>query len=339
MTNPFSTPDDLAEIQAAVLDWYERNARALPWRETRDPYAILVAEIMLQQTGVERVLPKYAEFLERFPTLATLAAAPRSEVIRRWAPLGYNLRAVRLHEIAIAAVRDYGGSLPRDREALLRLKGIGEYTAGALACFAFGDRRAFLDTNIRRVVGRIFLGAEPPRSSAGERAARAAAEAAVPADQVYNWHQALMDLGATICRATAPTCLICPARPWCRYASGERPEQPSRTRPPAGAFAGSSRYYRGRVVDYLRQAGPTPPDLDQIGAAVKPDYGLPDRPWLTRLVQGLERDGLIRRVAEDRPAYLLGGGPEEAGRLQAGDEKAGEVARPGERLPDDPFGS
>src|SRR5919199_971616 len=124
-------------VQAAVLAWYRQGHRDLPWRRTRDPYAILVSEVMLQQTQVERVLPKYVAWMERYPTLAALAAASRAEVIRSWAPLGYNLRAVRLHEIARQAVEQHGGRLPETMEGLLALKGIGRDTAGAVACFAF----------------------------------------------------------------------------------------------------------------------------------------------------------------------------------------------------------
>jgi A/G-specific adenine glycosylase len=319
VTHPPTFEPSPDQVQERVLDWYARYGRDLPWRRTRDPYAILIAELMLQQTGVDRVLPKYAEFLAAFPTLEALAAAPRAEVIRRWAGLGYNLRAVRLHEIAQAAVRDFGGRLPPDRDTLKRLKGIGDYTAGAIACFAFGDDRPFLDTNIRRVLGRIFLGGEPPRNVSGERTARAIADRANPPARAYDWHQALMDLGATVCRATAPACLICPVRDLCRYAAGDREESAPAPAARAGgqaAFVGSSRYYRGRVVDRLRSTGAAL-DLDQIGASVKPDYSAEtDRVWLADLVGRLERDGLIRRAAEDGASYRLAGEP--------GDPTAGE---------------
>lgn len=293
------------DAQERILAWYQEQGRDLPWRRTRDPYAILVAEVMLQQTGVDRVLPKYSEFLEAFPSLADLAAAPRAEVIRRWAPLGYNRRAVALHEITQQVLRDFGGRFPTDRDSLQQLKGIGPYTAGAIACFAFGNQNAFLDTNIRRVVGRIWLGGEPDRTAAGERALQAAAEAAVPAGRAYDWHQALMDLGATICRSAKPKCLMCPARPVCRSASGEATAKKLQPRPPAGPFVGSSRYYRGRVVDSLRGAAGGL-DLDQIGADIKPGFAPDDRVWLATLLAGLEADGLVRRVAEDSEIYRLG---------------------------------
>ena len=194
----------------ALLAWYAADGRAaLPWRHTRDPYAVLVSEVMLQQTQVERVLPKYRAFLEQFPSLADLAAAPVAEVIRAWAGLGYNMRAVRLHEIACQAVERYGGTLPGSLDELLQLKGIGRYTAGAVACFAFGLPVATVDTNIRRVLWRVFRGVEPavwPADSAFQRQMLEVADWALPPDHAYDWQQALMDLGATVCLARRPLC-------------------------------------------------------------------------------------------------------------------------------------
>jgi endonuclease III len=155
-------------VQAAVLAWYRSGHRDLPWRRTRDPYAVLVSEIMLQQTQVDRVIPKYQAFLAQYPTLQALAAAPRAEVIRNWAPLGYNLRAVRLHDIAQQAVAQFGGELPKTMDGLRSLRGIGRYTAAAVACFAHGQAEALLDTNVRRALGRIFA-AEAPGAAADDR--------------------------------------------------------------------------------------------------------------------------------------------------------------------------
>jgi A/G-specific adenine glycosylase len=201
-----------------LLAWYAAHGRDLPWRHTRDPYAILVSEVMLQQTQVERVLPKYREFLARFPTLAALAAAPTSEVIRAWAPLGYNVRAVRLQQIARQAVTECGGALPETVDGLLALKGIGRYTAGAVSCFAFGAPVATVDTNIRRVLWRVFRGVEPaawPQGQAAARDALALAQWALPAASAYDWQQALMDLGATVCVSRRPACERCPLATCC----------------------------------------------------------------------------------------------------------------------------
>ena len=203
----------------ALLAWYAAEGRAhLPWRATRDPYAILVAEVMLQQTQVDRVLPKYEEFMAKFPSFAALAAAPRAEVIKAWAPLGYNVRAVRLHEIARHVLEAHGGTLPDTLEGLLALKGIGRYTAGAVACFAFGLPVATVDTNIRRVLWRVLRGIEPATWPTGEVATSdllALARAALPPGRAYDWQQALMDLGATICVSRRPLCERCPLRACC----------------------------------------------------------------------------------------------------------------------------
>ncbi len=210
-------PDNecVAEAQRLLLDWYERVGRKLPWRETNDPYAILVSEMMLQQTQVDRVLPKYREFLERFPTLTALAEAPTAEVIRAWAPLGYNMRAVRLQGIARQVVAEYGGQIPASVPELLKLKGVGRYTAGAIACFAHQQQVATVDTNIRRVLHRLFVGIEKPEAPAREDEVWKLAEAALPAGEAYRWNQALMDLGATVCAATMPACEECPMQALC----------------------------------------------------------------------------------------------------------------------------
>src|SRR5262245_27518158 len=146
-----------------LLDWYRRNGRDLPWRQTRDPYRILVSEVMLQQTQVDRVLPKYHEWIEKYPTLGALAAAPVDEVSNTWRPLGYNIRPRRLHAIARESVARYGGELPGDEATLRSFKGIGAYTAGAVLSFAFGQRAAILDTNVARVLFRVFVGVGNPK--------------------------------------------------------------------------------------------------------------------------------------------------------------------------------
>jgi A/G-specific adenine glycosylase len=208
-----------AQAHELLLDWYAREGRShLPWRETRDPYAILVAEVMLQQTQVERVLPKYAEWMTCFPTLEALAEAPVGDAIKAWAGLGYNSRAVRLHAIARQAVTELGGKLPETLEGLMALKGIGRYTAGAVACFAYELPVATVDTNIRRVLWRLFRDIEPVPWPSGEAASReifTLAEEALPPDHAYDWQQALMDLGATVCLARRPLCEQCPVASCC----------------------------------------------------------------------------------------------------------------------------
>jgi A/G-specific adenine glycosylase len=323
-----------------LLDWYKQNGRAgLPWRQTRDPYAILVSEVMLQQTQVERVIPKYHAFLERFPTLEALAEAPTADVIRAWAGLGYNMRAVRLQQVARQVMSDDGGALPATIEGLLTLTGVGRYTAGAIACFAYGQQVATVDTNIRRTLWRLFRGVEPGEwPSSANRDALTLAEWALPEGQAYDWQQALMDLGATICLARRPACERCPLAIVCAaweeasaqtlFPSGEavtrlRDEraQIAEDQPTAGAvaespapyrarstrprraqqpFIGGARYYRGRIVHALREAPPeTPLTLPELGARVKNTYTESDEPWLRALVEGLARDGLARLIPPD----------------------------------------
>jgi A/G-specific adenine glycosylase len=230
----------LARIQTALLAWYASQGRDLPWRRTRDPYAILVSEVMLQQTQVERVIPKWQAWLERFPTLASLAGATRADAIRAWEGLGYNLRAVRLQALACQVMTEFDGQLPRSTDGLMRLNGIGRYTAGAVACFAYEQPVAMVDTNIRRVLSRV-LGLEP-------RQVDDVAQSVLPSGSAYAWNQALMDLGATLCRPRQPLCLVCPLVSEC---GGPRPcTAPARR---AAEFRGSSRYYRGRILDELRR--------------------------------------------------------------------------------------
>lgn len=195
-----------------LLAWYRAHKRDLPWRRTTDPYRILVSEVMLQQTQVDRVIPKYREFLRRYPSVAALAAASVGEVRETWYPLGYNIRPVRLHAIARDVVARYHGRIPDDRQVLLSLKGIGPYTAGAVLSFAYGRRVPILDTNVRRVLQRVFYG--PTRQRDGHL--WKAAEALLPRRTAPDFNQALMDLGATICVARSPRCPVCPVRAVCR---------------------------------------------------------------------------------------------------------------------------
>jgi A/G-specific adenine glycosylase len=201
-------------FREGLLRWYGRYQRDLPWRQTRDPYHVLVSEIMLQQTQVDRVIPKYQEFLGRYPTLEALATADVADVTRTWYPLGYNIRPVHLHGIACEAVARYGGRLPADEKGLRAMKGIGRYTAGAVRAFAYGERAPILDTNVRRVLGRVFHGEEGRRVSTA--ALWALAERILPRARVYDFNQALMDFGATWCTARKPLCLPCPMRRFCR---------------------------------------------------------------------------------------------------------------------------
>jgi A/G-specific adenine glycosylase len=207
-------PATKRRFQQRLLKWYQTFGRDLPWRKTSDPYKILVSEVMLQQTQVERVIPKYHEFLERYPTINDLAEAHPDEVRKTWYPLGYNIRPLRLHSIACETVARYGGTLPSTSEDLLSFKGIGRYTAGAIRSFAFRQDAAILDTNVMRVLYRVFIGEGDPR----KQKARlwTLSEWLVPRGKGYDFNQALMDFGATVCTARDPYCLLCPMKSLCK---------------------------------------------------------------------------------------------------------------------------
>lgn len=307
-------PELMAQVHEYLLQWYATAGRDLPWRGINDPYAVLVSEIMLQQTQVERVIPKYRQFLETFPTLQDLATAPTAAVISAWVPLGYNRRAVNLQAIARQVVQDYAGRVPNTVEELLKLKGIGRYTAGAVACFAYRQQVATVDTNIRRVLHRVFFSLEYPQPQLNDAQMLALAEHALPPGEAYNWNQALMDLGATICTSTAPRCEQCPVQATCRaYA-----EMGQQSLFPTGAvlrqvrkvaekkasyqtqpFTSSNRYFRGRIIDLLRSLPVgSRISLAALGSYIKQGFGDEDLPWLQRLVEGLAKDGLLDYAPE-----------------------------------------
>jgi A/G-specific adenine glycosylase len=284
----------LNSLHDKLLRWYARHGRAnLPWRVRRDPYRTVISEFMLAQTQVDRVVPKFEAFVERFPDFGALARASAAEVLREWKGLGYNSRAVRLHRLAKVVVERHGGALPRASEALRALPGVGPYTAAAIRAFAFDLDDAPVDTNVRRVVHRLALGVEHPlRATARELEARA--REFVPAGRAHDWNSALMDLGATICSARAPQCGRCPLRADCAAA----PIEPSQLRVSAKAtavpFRRTARYARGRIVDRLRDLPPgrriSLLDLHTAVAPAMPERGVDD---VREFVAALERDGLV----------------------------------------------
>ncbi len=264
---------------AALLAWFaERGRHELPWRATRDPWAVLVSELMLQQTQVARVLPRYEAFLARFETPAACAAAPVGAVVAAWAGLGYNRRAVQLHRCAATLVDRHGGTLPDDLVALAALPGVGPYTARAVLAFAFERDVGVLDVNARRVLSRVH----------GRPVIQADADHAVPAGRGWSWNQAVLDLGASVC-GRSPACAACPLgrADACGWQRAGRPEpDPWRPTRPQSAFAGSDRQGRGRLVAALR-AGPV--TADDLAATM----GWPEDPTRAeRVASTLEADGL-----------------------------------------------
>jgi A/G-specific adenine glycosylase len=207
----------LAAFQRRLLAWFRKNGRDLPWRRTRDPYKILVSEVMLQQTQVERVRDYYRRFLREYPTVRDLAAAHPARVRESWEGLGYYARAKNLHAAARTVAERHGGHFPRRVEDVMTLPGVGRYTAGAVVSFAYGETAPVLDTNVRRVLSRVFVRRRPASPAKLERRLWALAEAAIPIGRVWEFNQSLMDFGATVCTARNPKCGICPMRPTCAY--------------------------------------------------------------------------------------------------------------------------
>jgi A/G-specific adenine glycosylase len=256
-----------------ILVWYDAVRRDLPWRRTRDPYRILVSEVMLQQTQVARVVPYYDAFLARFPDARALADAPAADVLRAWSGLGYNRRALALQAAARSVAAD---GWPRDVEGLNALPGVGPYTAAAVASFAFDAQVAAVDTNVRRVIERL----DGRRRRPAELARRAAA--LLPAGRAGDWNQALMELGATVCAGRAPACEACPAAS-CRSRGRVAPAPPRRSG--AGVrFEDTDRWVRGRIVASLAAGEPLP-----AGIASE---------RLERALVGLARDGLVVREGD-----------------------------------------
>ncbi len=275
MTPCRQAPAPRHELREAILAWYGANARDLPWRHTTDPYAILVSEVMSQQTQVARIIPRYEAWLERWPDEGALASAPLPDVLAAWVGLGYNSRAVRLQRACAILARD---GWPTDAAALRALPGVGPYTAAAVASFAFGEDVAAVDTNVRRVTGRIGLGSP---------------QELVPRGRASVWNQAVMELGALVCGARSARCDGCPASPWC----ASRGDVVVARRRPAGTaerFQDTNRWVRGRIVAALAAGEPVPADIEAQRVRVALD--------------GLVRDGLVEEgpggsaIVGSRPA-------------------------------------
>ena len=238
-------------IQDSLTAWADGARRDLPWRRTRDPWAVLVSELMLQQTQVARVVPRYEAFIDRFPTPAATASAPVADLVRAWAGLGYNRRAVSLHRAAGETVRRHSGILPGTLAELGALPGVGQYTARAVLAFAFEADVGVVEVNSARVLARAVAG-----RPLAAREAQALADGLVPEGQGWAWNQAMLDLGATVCTKVAPRCGGCPLRAGCAWAASGAEADPAAGSAGCGgrqsAFAGSDRQGRGRLVDALR---------------------------------------------------------------------------------------
>jgi A/G-specific adenine glycosylase len=275
----------------ALLGWAAARLRDLPWRRTRDPWAVLVSEVMAQQTGVDRVVPRYRAFLDRFPEPAACAAAPVADVLRLWEGLGYNRRALNLHRCAVALVERHGGRVPDRLDDLVRLPGVGPYTARAVLAFAFEQPTGVVDTNVGRVLARWSGRRLTPR------AAQSLADALVPPDDAWAWNQAVMELGAVVCRRRSPDCVGCPVDTACTWhARGQPAPDPADGSAAVGRgqsrFEGSDRQGRGRLVDALRTGPVAGADLARV-------MGWPDDPARARRVADtVVADGLAVHASD-----------------------------------------
>ncbi len=288
-------PAPASDLQDQLVDWYEIHKRSFPWRETTDPFAILVMEVMSQQTQLSRVEEAWTAFLDRWPDIHSLAATRVDVVIAFWSShrLGYNRRARYLHEAAVQIVEAWDGEIPEDPASLEELPGVGPYTANAVASFAFNAGGAVVDTNVKRVVHRLLAmdtADEPPTHGA-------VADVLLPPGRSRTWNNAIMELGATVCTAD-PNCEECPWQDSCRaYDTGDfrAPDVPTQA-----AFAGSRRQYRGRIVRALTSGEPVA--LDTLGRTVRVDYdpaGEFGRDWLCGVVNDLADDGLVELEEND----------------------------------------
>lgn len=282
---------DNNDLVEPILGWYAENARDLPWRRPgATPWAVLVSEVMLQQTPVPRVLPTYREWLERWPTPAALAAEPPGEAIREWGRLGYPRRALRLHAAARTIVSEHGGHVPDAYSDLRALPGVGAYTAAAVAAFAFGGRHAVVDTNVRRLLVRLLTGcAYPTRSHTVADTRRAESMVPEDPDRASRWAVAAMELGALVCTARSPRCGKCPVAGHCAWLQAGKP--PGEDRPGGAGYVGTDRQARGRLLALLRRV-----DTPQPGSSLVSAWD--EATQRERALESLITDGLVERLPD-----------------------------------------
>ena len=286
----------MSDLHSPVLEWYDEHARDLPWRRTdASAWSVMVSEFMLQQTPVARVLPVHQAWLAQWPTPTALAAAETGEAVRAWGRLGYPRRALRLHAAATAIVADHGGEVPAEYADLLALPGVGDYTAAAIASFAYGRRHVVLDTNVRRVLARAVTGVEFP-ATAVTRAERDLATGLLPEDEptAATWAVAVMELGALVCTATNPACPRCPIADRCAWRAAGHPAYDGPARK-VQTYAGTDRQCRGRLLGLVR-------DCDGAVPQHRMDATWADPVQRERALDSLLADGLLVRIEVDDPA-------------------------------------
>lgn len=295
--SPSALPDDARDdLHARIVSWYAANARDLPWRSAdATPWGVLVSEVMLQQTPVARVLPAWEAWMRAWPRPGDLAAVAPGEAVRAWGRLGYPRRALRLHQAAVTLTERHDGEVPADVGALRALPGVGDYTAHAVATFAFGQRHVVLDTNVRRVLGRAVGGSAQPPAHLTVAERRRAEDLLPDAALAPTWAVGVMELGALVCTAAAPRCGACPVADLCRWRAAGHPASTGPTRPPQ-TYAGTDRQCRGRLLGVLRDASGSVTTA-QLAAVWEPAE------QRNRCLASLLEDGLV--VGEGDGRYAL----------------------------------
>ncbi len=274
--------DNIHEIQQTILYWYKQYGRQLPWRQTTDPYKILVSEMMLQQTQVDRVIPKYYAFLEQFPTVTSLADASTADIIKTWSGLGYNRRALYLQRCAQTIKEKHKGKFPETTEELIALPGLGKYTAAAVQSFAHNKDIVVIDVNIERIFKRIFY----------EKIESAIAQHMLPKNESRNWHNALMDIGALFCTAKNPKCDLCPAKRLCASANNKERIEATWKKKKVVPFKDSDRIVRGTILKFLTQKNGQ--SIEGVYTQLLKQNIKREKQKFEEIVQHLEKDGLIK---------------------------------------------
>jgi len=303
------------QFSSGILKWYSVNQRTLPWRSNNSSYYVLVSEFMLQQTQVPRVIEKFKEFMQRFPTLQDLAQASKAEVIESWSGLGYNRRALLLHRFAQEVTEKYNGKIPQQKEKLAELPGMGPYTTGAILSFAFNLPEPAIDVNIRRIYLRFFQGKDQglPMSKKEEQELYLLAKGTIPENKSTDFHSALMDFGSLVCTRNAPSCSSCPLQSSCKFfpvykTNPQKSLFVMEKRKEAGMTENGkhipNRIFRGRMVEFARRNQGQEMALQDLGKAVKKDYKNNEGTWLLSLLEKLQNDGLLNFTLADEMMIL-----------------------------------
>lgn len=287
-----------------ILEWYSQHQRDLPWRTNNSSYYVLVSEFMLQQTQVSRVIEKFTEFLQKFPTLNDLAKASKAEVIEAWSGLGYNRRALLLHRFAQEVCEKYTGEIPRNKEQLQELSGMGPYTTGAILSFAYNLPEPAIDVNVRRIYLRFFQGKDQglPMSKKEEHELYYLAKQTIPENKSKDFHNALMDFGSIVCTRNTPSCSTCPLQGSCQFFPLYKNQKEKalfvmEKRKEAGITENGkyvpNRIFRGRIMEFARKNQSNEISIDNLGKIIKNDYTKQHETWLLSLCEKLNHDGLL----------------------------------------------